>query len=465
MRSTIVLLTLALACQGAAEQTAFAVTRPLSAVTEREELAAIPLDRHVYATTRDGHPDLRVLDATGQAVPHLLLRHTQTRTQWEDHAEPARRVQDLLPDAEGNRIEAVVEPPRKDPPAWIEIITPLRDFEKHVSVYAPAGAGAWQALRENQAIYDYSRFMDVRRCRVLLPEAPAAPRYRITLSDVSEASASAFVEMTTRSGGGQPDQETVRRVLQRRDFRIDRIDFGYRVRVERRAAPVLVDYPLHITGTERDEKAGLTRITVDTGRLPITELRFAFADRNVSRPVTVEVRRSLDDGTYQWLRIGQGTLARIDFHNVKEEALCVSVTETRAEELRITMADRDSPPLAVEAITAVCPLDRVVFLAQPGVSYALAYGSTTVAAPRYEDAVLRHLSDLKDREVRALPMQPAEAAAAYPQERLWVRLLNSRSVLIAALGLAVVVLAWAMVHAARRIAPPAARSQPPGPGA
>jgi len=211
---------------------------------------------------------------------------------------------------------------------------------------------------------------------------------------------------------------------------------------------------LHITGSERDEKAGLTRLTVDSGRLPVCELRFALAERNVSRGVTVEVRRPLDDGTFQWQRVGQGTLTRIDFRSLKEESLTIGIAETRAPELRLTLADRDSPPLTVEAVTAVCAEDRVLFLAQPGVTYALAYGSTAAAPPRYDDAVLRHLSDLKDREVRTLAMQPADLAAASPQPAPWLRLLNSRALLMVVLGLAVAVLAVAMVHAARRLGPP-----------
>jgi hypothetical protein len=466
MRRTPLVLAFIAAGLFAGEADSFAVRRAVADTTEREELAAIELDRDVYAATREGFPDLRLHDAAGQAVPFLIQRYTRTSSVWTEQAQPARRVQDLVPDPEGNRLEVIVEPPRqepprREPPAWIELVTPIRDFEKRVSVYLPAPNGAWQALTENQPVYDYSRFMDVRRCRIQLPQAPAAERYRLVIGEVTESTASAFVELTTRSGGAQPDEETLRRILHRRDFRIDRIDFGYRSLEERRDVPVWADFPLHITAMERDAKEGVTRLTVDSGRLPAATLRFAIADRNVSRAVHVEVRRALDDGTLQWQRLGQGTLRNLDFRDVQEESMAVSIAETRALELRLVIVDKDSAPLTVQGVTAVCPVYRVLFLARPGATYQLAYGSRDAPSPRYDTEVLQRLFDRKDREVRTLRLQAADEAASYPLESPLARALNSRTTLLLVLGLAVAVLALATVAAARRIH----RDEPPSPPA
>ncbi len=467
MRRTVIALAFATLGLGAVEPIPFAVHRGIADATEREELAAVEFDRDVYAASRDGFPDLRLQAAGGQAVPFLIQRFTRTSSVWSERSQASRRIEGLVPDAEGNRIEVIVEPPRRDEsappesPAWIELVSPIRDFEKRVSVYLPVPGGTWQALTEGQAIYDYSRFMDVRRCRVQLPQAPAAERYRIVISEVTDSTASAFVDLTTHSGGAQPDAETVHRVLHRRDFRIDRIDFGYRVREERRDVPALVEYPLQITATERDEKAGLTRITVDSGRLPITALRIAIADRNISRAVSVEVRRALDDGTSAWQRLGQDTLRRLDFRDVQEESLTVSIAETRAAELRLTIVDKDSAPLTVQGVTAVCPVYRVLFLARPGLTCQLAYGSRDAPPPSYDTEVLQRLFDRKDRDVRTLRLAAAGAAAVMPPENPLLRAVNSRTTLLLVLGLAVVVLALATYAAARRIS----RNEPPAPPA
>jgi hypothetical protein len=451
MKALALLLVFASASLAATAEGTFAARRSVADTAEREELAAIEFDRDVCRVTRDAFPDVRILAAEGQAIPFLVQRVTRSRSQWTESAQPARRTATLIPDPEGNRLEAVVEAPRPEAPAWIEIVTPIRDFEKRVSVFLPAPGNTWQALTENQAIYDYSRFMDVRRCRVLLPEAPAADRYRIVVSDVSDASASAFVELTSRSGGGNPDQETIRKIIRYRDFRIDRVDFGYRRLEERRDVPVWAEYPLHITATERDEKDGVTRLSVATERLPIAELRFAIGDRNVSRMVHIEVRRSLDDGTVQWQRLGQGTIYNLDFRDVREEAMSVALVETRATELRVVIVDRDSAPLTVQGITAVCPVYRALFLASPGVRYTLAYGDRDLAPPRFDTEVLQRLYERKDREVRTLGLTAVGEAAQIPRPGLLARAVNSRTTLMVALAAAVLVLGAATWSAARRI--------------
>ncbi|NLF19417.1 MAG: DUF3999 domain-containing protein, partial [Lentisphaerae bacterium] len=351
MKTLMTLLcALALASLIRAAEPTFAFSRALTSVTEREELAAVPLDRHVHAATRDRYPDLRVQDAEGHSVPAILQRHTRLRSVAVESTAPAAEVLSLTPDPAANRLEAIVRPPRQESPAWLEVVTPLHDFEKRVSLYGgESPSGPWQALSLDQSIYDYSRFMDVRRCRIVLPEAATAARcYRLVFDEVTDSSASALVELTTRSGAGKADQETVRKMLQRRDFRIDRIDFGYSTREDRQDAPVLLELPLHVLSTERDEDAGWTRLTLAADRLPITALRVAFAERNVSRAVRIEARLEQGDAGDVWTTIGQGRLSRIDFRDLREANLTIPVDEVRARTLRVTISDGDAPPLTIE---------------------------------------------------------------------------------------------------------------------
>lgn len=443
---------LALASLARTAEIDFAFERALTTVTEREELAAVALDRHVHAATRDGYPDLRVRDADGHSVPAILQRHTRLRSVAVETTQPAAEVLSLTPDAAANRLEAIVRPPRQESPAWLEVVTPLHDFEKRVSLYAgESPSGPWQALSLDQSIYDYSRFMDVRRCRIILPETAAAARcYRLVFDEVTDSSASALVELTTRSGAGKTDQETVRKMLQRRDFRIDRIDFGYSTREDRQDAPVQLELPLHSLSTERDANAGWTRVTLAADRLPITALRVAFAERNVSRAVRIEARLDRDEASPAWTTIGQGRLSRIDFRNLREANLTIPVDEVRTDTLRVTISDGDAPPLTLEGITAISPEHRVLFLAQPGVRYTLAYGHRTAPAAAADETVLRRLAASQSREVHTLSLSEAPAEGALTQPA-WLRCLNSRAALVVVMAVAVVILALAMVQAARRL--------------
>lgn len=80
-----------------------------------EEILAVVLDSDIYAATRDGYPDLRILDDQGATVPYLLEPVTQRRT---THVRQtcASKVVSLHVD-EGKGLEIVVELAEKAPGA------------------------------------------------------------------------------------------------------------------------------------------------------------------------------------------------------------------------------------------------------------------------------------------------------------------------------------------------------------
>src|SRR5438045_8946078 len=109
-------------------------------------------------------------------------------------------------------------------------------------------------------------------------------------------------------------------------------------------------------------------------RQPLTSLELETADRNFSRHAVVEVERA--QGVKKtWDRIGEGTLSRVDFKNLKREKLSISIPESRHTQYRIVIDDRDSPPLEVAGIEAEGNVYEVVFLAAPDGTYQRSYGS------------------------------------------------------------------------------------------
>ncbi|MBN2449106.1 MAG: hypothetical protein JXR77_01875 [Lentisphaeria bacterium] len=431
----------------------FATLRPTAGGVHREALATIFFDRDVYGATRDAFPDVRVLTAEGQAVPFRLDLHRELRTAFSERFAKGNVRQ--LTAAADNRLEVLLAPPDpelsgvEDTPPWcLEVLTPLTDFEKSVSVSVQR-AGQWEPLVEEQTLYDYRRFMDVRSCRILLPEAPAADLYRVVVRDVTDADASAFVELTRRSGGGALDQETIRSVLRKRDFRIDAIRFGYRVRRDRETAPATREYPLHILEKTEDPEAKTTVLTVACDRLPVREIVFHTDSRNFSRTVTVETREADADGVVLWRRLGSGNIRVLRFREIQEALLSVPLRESRPEALRITVENRDSPPIGIAGVTGVCSVHRVLFLAEPEVAYLLAYGSAKAGAPRYDAEVLGRLAALAEGETTVLELAPVGERTPTPGPGPLARLFESKLTIGAAIALVLAVLGYAMLRALR----------------
>jgi len=449
MRTAVVTMLLALTTFAGANQSDFAAIRAILPVPVREDLAAVRFDRDVYAVTQPAFEDVRLLDEAGQPLPFIIETCQEAAVEWHDVGLPANVVS-LTPDQD-NQLEVILEPPqaRKDKaPSSIEVVTPLRDFEKRVDV-AVRRAGLWTVVVTDATIFDYSRFMDVRGCRIALPAMPPPDLVRVTFNDVTDTTTSAFVEMTTRQGGGKPDEESVRKMLHRRDFRIDSVRLVYREEQARRNVPVTELYPLHITDQHDNPDDKTTEIMLEAGYLPINALRFLVDGVNFSRQVLVEIRQSNDEGAIRWRSIGTGNLRSISFRDVREEQLTINVSETRVDALRVRIVNGDSAALRIIGVTAVCPAYQALFLARSGQACSLAYGNRSLEAPHYDDAALRQLRRDRALDIRTFTLAASPLRTEKPAPNLALRVLNSRRMLIATVLAAVAVLSWAMWRAVR----------------
>jgi len=133
----------------------------------REQMVLVNLDDDVYAATRDGYPDVRVLDNNGAEVPYLLERATEDHETVRQHY----AVEVLsLKEKPDNRIEIHVRLHKDCPtPHGVRLITPLKDYERSVRVTGRDKDGTWTELTDDALIFDYTRFMDVSNSDVRLP--------------------------------------------------------------------------------------------------------------------------------------------------------------------------------------------------------------------------------------------------------------------------------------------------------
>jgi hypothetical protein len=438
------------------QEDGFAAKRAILPVLPEDELAAVRLDRDVYGAAKQGLHDLRVLADDGTVVPFLVSRETREEVEWREAAREAS-VLSVTP-GDDNRLDVVLRPPagyEDAVPLWIELETPLQDFEKHVAVEVrTAGGREWRTVVADAVVFDYSRFMDVRSCRIPLPKLEGVEHYRLQFSDVSETTSSAFVEITTRGDGSGPDEETLRQVLERRDFRIDAVLLGYAVDRTVKETPVTEEQPLSLVSRRQTDEGRTTELVLDCGLVPITALRFELEGENFSRRVWAEVSRPDAEGVVRRQTIGSGRIRSIAFRDIREQDLVLRVNETRPDTLRVSIENGDAEPLKVRSVTAICPVYRLVFLARGGRALTLAYGNPALEAPAYDDEVLHRLLKSSSATVRTFSLEPPARPTKRPAAALWQRTLNSRIALVAVVVAAALVLAWAMWKTTRGLPEP-----------
>ncbi len=447
----------------------FRFTRPIELRSSREELVEAELDAPVFAHTRNGFPDLRVLDGNGEEIPFLLEKRQRAMVSYADERRPAK-VRSLK-ERQDNAIEVLAAPVWPNgrpawPPAWLEIHTPLKNYEKRISVWGIDETGRSFLLADEQPIFDYSRFMDVRNERILLAsDGVPFPTYRIVVNDVTDIKASALVQFTRSTSDSASDSEMVRTVFRRRDFRIDRLRFGRTARRASGVRPVTAPREVGVVSIEENEAEKRTEIVLTAAGQPLTGLRLQTGSRNFVRAVEVQAEVP-GQVTAPWRTLGRGTVQNISFRGIERKNLQVSFPETRADRYRLIVENHDSPPLDFTAVEGVGPVYRVLFLAAPGKQLRLAYGSRASEQPVYDPGLLITLRRETGREIVAAALGEVRENEDFGQEWLPGDLLASPLALGLAVALVVAVLAWGIAKGLQGVeadsAPPS-REEPKHP--
>jgi hypothetical protein len=447
--------------RGADERERYARPVEIPAFTD-EELVAVPLDSDVYFATDDDYADLRLLNAADEETAFIIRKVVDERSRTERRTFSIERPT-VRPQDDGSLEITFEVDPATQPhvPLGVRLVTPLENFERHVEISGSADGETWQPLLSDGLVFDYSEFMDVHNHELPFEQPAPTPtgagvrRFRIRIDDVTQEQESQLLELTRRLQGDDEAGRTERTVVNRQPFRIDRIECWYEVEVPASAVERLQDYPLVDVRREVDAEAKATHIIVQSRRQPFTELTIAAADRNFSRAVHVEV--PVDDlpssAEVAWGRpIGSATLERFALRGLQRENLRISFPESRSTQLRLVIANADSPPLDVSTVTARGPVYEVAFLAQAGQSYRLTYGGGGLEVPNYDVAAL-HAALAEGYDPLSAPLGPQVAAPAAPRpgEPALTRLLNDPRLLGGLIAVLVAALGVGLYRATRRL--------------
>jgi hypothetical protein len=151
-----------------------------------------------------------------------------------------------------------------------------------------------------------------------------------------------------------------------------------------------------------------------------------------------------------WVEVGRGTLSLIQFRAFRRAELQVDFPQQRQERYQLVIENADNPPLEITAVAAEGAGYRLVFLVTDGRTYRVEYGSDSAEPPRYDTAaVLASLQ--KGFQPVTLKLGPQFANPGYNTVHGPRDFLNSTIFLTLAIVVMVLVLAWALFRAGRRI--------------
>jgi hypothetical protein len=415
---------------------------------KNEEIVSITLDSDIFAATRAGLPDLRVVDDQNAEVPFQIepdveYRQERTRQSFDTQVVSLRE--------EGKAIEIHLRLPDQSPSAeGLSFATPLVNYERQVRVWGPTDGRQWVPLVTSGIVFDYSRYMDVSNHDIPLP-SNSFRDLKVVIEDVSDENQSPLKELTRTFRAGRENERSERTMVETRAFRIDRITAWHTVTQDRVRKVKTIFYPI-VSFEPRDDVAKKeTNVTVHTHREPITRFVLETGSRNFSRQAAVEVP-VVQGVTTRWQPIAETTISNLHFRDQHREQLSIAIPERREEQFRIVIRNADNPPLNITDVKAEGNVDRVVFIAQPAKTYRLFYGSETALAPVYEAATVLQAVQQNNQPVMArLGAQAPNKEFAGESIFAARGLLNNWVFLGAAIGLMVIVLAWCLFRAGRRL--------------
>ena len=407
----------------------------------RDQLMAVRLDAEMYEATRRNYADLRIVDDTDTEVARLVQQKLETSKETI-YPETDAEITELVT-RDDNRIELIVEVPEKlDSICGVRLATPLRDFERSISVYGRAAEESdWEPLAENEVMYDYSRFADIRSDRIRFDEG-VFKNLKIEIHAVTDVQASRLMKLRETFTGAEPTARTETKTLKRRPFRIDSAFVLTRHVREKVESAVQQAYDPASVEIETDDPAETT-VTVTTRRQPVTRISLVTDSTNFSRRILVKCDEKHGERT-----IAEKELYDLSYRDLQKRDCLVVFDELRTPQLELVITNGDNPPINVSGVTLAGNVYEMVFLAKPGRTYSVYYGYGRAKTPHYDDATLRSLLRREYApvmaEFEAEQKNPAYAPSA-------TGFLSGRTFFILALVLMVAVLAFALFAAAKRV--------------
>jgi len=405
-----------------------------------KKVAIFRLDEEIFAATVPGYSNMRVFDEKGNERPFVVRTAETVKAETVESSFVLETVGfEKLAD---NRIELVYKVKENDVDRqFVALVfnTSLKNYEKQVSVSGSNDCSSWEVLALNQPIFDYSKYIDLRNCRVAIKQGKYS-YYRITVSNITETQQSPLIGVVREKRNGSVVSESERSSFSREDFRIDRIDFVERKETLVKNRILKRAYPVTGVCVSDNAKEKTTIITFEAGWVPLTGLKIVTSSSNFSRSVMVEAPEKDETGREVWNCLASSAISRIDTGGFKQENVNIGLNRScRYGRYRITISNQDSLSLNVSGVEAEGEIHEAVFFPEQSKFFRVVYGAASLDAPRYDISEVLARVDGADADVWQTGSQKGNSDYNPSAGR---RIIEGRRLLVVAVLLMICALVW-----------------------
>ncbi len=350
----------------AAQQAQFTTERPIhttGAGPHRLEVDAallgggqpfLVMHRGDRAVAQRGLADLRLYDASGGVVPHLLIPPRPADIAWV----PARTTLPLPATKTTSGFEADLGAAGDVDAIRVEGLR--APFLKRLTLEGSGDRERWTVLAQDATLFDLPQ-EQLRQTTLTFPASRL--RYlRLTWNDANSARVALPRAVAVRPAARAPAPASATAPVE----------------FERRASePGRSRYLIRLPGT----------------RLPIVALELGIAGGHVFRPAVVMESR-LTGNEAAPFELGRATLSRIVRDDVAAASLRIPIRQPTEAELELVIEDGSNPPIELTATAMVFAELPVIYFEAPESAVVARYGDRTLQAPAYDLEAARPTIDL-----------------------------------------------------------------------
>lgn len=344
------------------------------------------LDGSIFAHTRDDFADLRLSDGGGKPLGIHVRPVVGVERHCSEESAPVKRLSlRVLGDSAFEAVYLAEDSARL--PDRIFISVDARNFEVSLSLWTShatseeqAGKSAWVPRLSKVTLFDYSRFVDLRREEARwFPVGDRAIRLRVDGLTMSQRQL-----VSTLSGQvGNPGMESFQ--VEKRLLRVDAISFRGTVCESRRSGSLSDTVELASPGFAnpiREPRAKRTWYVFPAGRLPLKSLTLRAGTRNFMRsailagwPDSLVSPADPAAEPWTWPRVSEFRLHRIDWAGQADSSLRIPFLPSRRfATLALGVLDNDDAPIELLGVGAEAERMEAIFPAQGPGRYLLSYG-------------------------------------------------------------------------------------------
>jgi len=407
----------------------------------KNEVGAIVLDSQIYRNTDNAFANLRIYDSKNKEVP-FVIRKMRGQEKASTEESIAMKILSLeeLPE---NRLSITLERDNEKNkqketllPSDVIIKTSNHNFEKTVSVFGSNDKEQWQLLCENQPIFDYSRFIDLRNTSVSF-EKKQFKYYKLVIDNLAQALVSSFSQIFTKYAQGKVKEEYSGFMRDEGVLRIEQLVFLSKQEKAVFGEMEMAPYALEIAAAQINEKDKTSDIYLNSKQEPLTRMLFDISSKNFKRKIIVEADNSLDSKA-NWIRLGSGEVFDISAGDFHKQNLKIDLAhkENRYKQYRVRIFNYDNPPIEVNSVQAEGAVYQLVFFHNNQTELKVYYGGSGVKSPEYDISSVLAEIPLGTEERWQVGAERANESATPKQKAL----ISPKQLLIIALSLMVIVL-------------------------